>query len=135
MKLTYYGVLINPPDYFFAKGPTDVGGEYEDFGHNIIINELYANEAEIVNFTSYIYHEMAHATWIVPDVLTEFAFRREMQVRKKQSELSFQNRKVKCCVAGKEITELTDAWDDVLEKCKICSPSPKKCRNIAPCKK
>ena len=88
---------------------------------------MNANECKIVDFTAYLYHEMAHAIWWDPGDLTGYAFSREMQFRNKQSELLFKHRKIKCCIDGKEVTEITDAWEDILEACDIGSPTSKKC--------
>jgi len=135
MGLTYNQLLI-PPDYYIADGPEGVGGEYESIGLNIIINARYASQADIVDFTAFLYHEMAHAIAVDPGDITGYAQRREDMVRNKYGKLLQKKRKIQGCINNILIQEITDAWDDVLEKCDICSKysTSKLRKGIHPCK-
>ena len=133
MGLTYSIVEVNSPRYYIGDRRDQVGGEYNGFFHYITINSTFANEARILDFTATLYHEMAHATFWDPGDITGYAYRREDMVRNTFISLQFRNRKISCCVGNATITEITDAWDDILEKCNICTTTPRKCRNIRTC--
>jgi len=119
------------PSYYTGNNNENVPGEYEGLENNIIIAEDIARESQMPNFVAMLYHEMAHLAWGPFEFV---AIDREQEVGTKYLQLLMENRrKIECCFEGRKIGEMTDAWEDILEKCDVCIDGGKKCRKIRAC--